>query len=67
MVSDRKLPFSKSGWSRNRRKPEVTGIKPAKSTEDQVNMRDIVPQRLDRHGTRIEDIAGTGAHDSLGG
>jgi hypothetical protein len=30
-------------------------------------MRAIVPQRNDRKGTKIEDIAGTGEQDSPGG
>jgi hypothetical protein len=30
-------------------------------------MRGIVPQRNDRKGTKIEDIAGTGEQDSPGG
>ena len=37
------------------------------ATESQVNMADTVPQHTDDHGTKIEDIAGTGEHDSLGG
>jgi len=37
------------------------------ATEDQVNMADTVPQHSDDKGTRVEDIAGTGKHDSLGG
>jgi hypothetical protein len=37
------------------------------ATEDQVDMRDTVPQRIDRLGTKIEDLAGTGVHDDLGG
>ena len=37
------------------------------ATEDQVNMKDTVPQRIDRKGTKIEDAAGTGEHDSPGG
>ena len=39
----------------------------AGATEDQVNMVDIVPERVNKHGTKIEDLAGTGQHDSLGG
>jgi hypothetical protein len=42
-------------------------VPPTKSTEDQVCMCGIVPQRIDKQGTRVEDIAGTGQHDSLGG
>jgi hypothetical protein len=26
-----------------------------------------VPERINKHGIKIEDIAGTGEHDSLGG
>jgi hypothetical protein len=37
------------------------------ATEDQVDMRDTVPQRIDRFGTKVEDLAGTGQHDDLGG
>ena len=36
-------------------------------TEDKVDMAGTVPQHVDEHGTKIEDIAGTGEHDSLGG
>jgi uncharacterized protein (DUF302 family) len=37
------------------------------ATEDQVNMQLTLPQRIDYRGTKIEDEAGTGAHDSPGG
>jgi hypothetical protein len=37
------------------------------ATEEQFDMRDTVPQRVNREGTKIEDIAGTGEQDSLGG
>jgi hypothetical protein len=37
------------------------------ATESQVNMDATVPQHVDDKGTRVEDIAGTGEHDSLGG
>jgi hypothetical protein len=37
------------------------------ATEDQVNMSLQSPQRLDSHGTKPEDLAGTGEHDSQGG
>jgi len=37
------------------------------ATEDLVNMRGTVPQRIDRHGSKIEEMAGTGAIDSKGG
>lgn len=37
------------------------------ATEDQVDMRDTVPQRIDPKGTKVEELAGTGEHDSAGG
>jgi len=37
------------------------------ATEDQVNMRQTVPQHVDLKGTKVEDLAGTGEHDSQGG
>ena len=37
------------------------------ATEDQINMRAAVPQRVDCHGTKIEDLAGVGGHDAQGG
>jgi len=37
------------------------------ATEDQVNMRAALPQRIDYRGTKIEDEAGTGSHDAPGG
>jgi hypothetical protein len=37
------------------------------ATEDQMDTRDTIPQRIDRVGTKVEDLAGTGQHDSSGG
>lgn len=37
------------------------------ATEDKVNMAGTVPEHVDKKGTKLEDIAGTGQHDSLGG
>lgn len=37
------------------------------ATEDQVNMRAALPQRIDNRGSKLEEIAGTGQHDSQGG
>lgn len=37
------------------------------ATEDMVNMRAALPQRIDCHGTKVEELAGTGVHDSAGG
>jgi uncharacterized protein (DUF302 family) len=40
---------------------------PHKSTEEQINMRMALPQRVDCKGTHIEDLAGTGVIDTQGG
>lgn len=37
------------------------------ATEDQVSMVGTLPERTNGKGTKIEDLAGTGQHDSLGG
>ena len=37
------------------------------ATEDQMDMRGTIPQRTDKIGTKIEDEAGTGQQDALGG
>jgi len=37
------------------------------STEDQVNMRATLPQRIDCRGTKVEELAGTGVPDTQGG
>jgi len=37
------------------------------ATEDEVDMKDTIPQRIDRRGSKVEDLAGTGDHDSSGG
>ena len=37
------------------------------ATEDQVNMRAALPQRVDCRGTKVEELAGTGVIDSQGG
>jgi 3-isopropylmalate dehydrogenase len=36
-------------------------------TEEQVSMRSALAQRIDRHGSKIEELAGTGVHDAKGG
>jgi hypothetical protein len=40
---------------------------PEGATEEQVDMKDTVPQHVDDEGTKVEDEAGTGEHDSKGG
>ncbi len=37
------------------------------ATEDQMNMRGAVPQRIDSRGSKVEELAGTGEQDSPGG
>ncbi len=37
------------------------------ATEDQMDIRGALAQRIDKKGTKIEDLAGTGEHDSSGG
>ena len=37
------------------------------ATEDQVDLRDTVPQRINQQGTKVEDLAGTGEQDAPGG
>jgi hypothetical protein len=49
---------------RSRWHPKMSGIG---ATEDQVNVTAQVPQRIDRRGTKVEDLAGVGAHDAQGG
>jgi Domain of unknown function (DUF4342) len=39
----------------------------AGATETQMNMAGTLPQHLDKKGTKVEDAAGTGQHDSQGG
>jgi hypothetical protein len=53
------------GLPREARADGVLGAHPA--TEDQVNMRATLPQRIDCHGTKVEELAGTGVLDSPGG
>src|SRR5262245_38955576 len=43
--------------------PTTTGT----PTEEQVSMKHTVGQRIDSHGTKVEDLGGTGAHDAKGG
>jgi len=37
------------------------------ATEEQMNMRGSIPQRIDCKGTKVEDLGGTGTHDAQGG
>lgn len=37
------------------------------ATEEQMNVRGAIPQRIDCHGTKVEELAGTGEYDAQGG
>jgi hypothetical protein len=37
------------------------------AVEGQMSARGAIAQRIDRCGTKIEELAGTGEHDSAGG
>lgn len=37
------------------------------ATEEQMNARGAIPQRIDCRGTKIEELGGTGEHDAQGG
>ena len=37
------------------------------ATEEQMSTRGALPQRIDKHGTKVEELAGTGEHDAQGG
>lgn len=37
------------------------------ATEDKMNMAGTVAEHSDNKGTKLEDLAGTGEHDSMGG
>jgi hypothetical protein len=47
-----------------RRSPRLSGIG---ATEDQMSTSGQVPQRINARGTKVEDLAGVGAHDAQGG
>ena len=36
-------------------------------TDEQVDMKNTVAQRIDSHGTKVEDLGGVGEHDAKGG
>lgn len=62
ILEDAAGPLTASAKSRPGAGPSPWG-----ATEDQVNMRAALPQRIDYRGTKIEDEAGTGTHDAPGG
>jgi isocitrate/isopropylmalate dehydrogenase len=42
-------------------------LKEHRPTEELVSMGAAIPQQIDRHGSKIEELAGTGVHDAKGG
>jgi len=55
------------GQAKAKDKPAKKQLSSIGATEDQIDMRNTLPQRIDKKGTKIEDEAGTGEHDSSGG
>ena len=43
---------------------ELSGIG---ARESEMDVKNTIPQRIDRKGTKVEDLAGTGEGDSPGG
>ena len=74
-ISSRRLPpwnkLCGRSWKRRRnRTPPAESRRRGgehRATEDQMNMRAALPQRIDCRGSKIEELAGTGAHDAQGG
>jgi hypothetical protein len=48
-------------------KSQIQALSGIGATEDQVDMRGTIGQRIDNKGTRVDDEAGTGEIDSSGG
>jgi hypothetical protein len=46
---------------------EHTPVYPHVPTDEQVNMQQTVPQHVDDHFSKVQDQAGTGEPDALGG
>jgi len=62
ILEDASRPMTASARVRPGAGPSAWG-----ATEDQVNMRYALPQRIDCRGTKVEDEGGTGSHDAPGG
>ena len=48
-------------------KSQIRNLSGIGATEDQIDMRGTIGQRIDNKGTKVEDEAGTGEIDSSGG
>ena len=57
-------PVWLGGKETNQRDRGLSGVG---ATEDQVSMKDTIPQHSDRMGTKLEDLAGTGEFGGEGG
>lgn len=66
LVSSFEIVVERAAPPANQPASPATGTS-AGATEEKVNMAATVPEHVDKKGTKLEDIAGTGQHDSLGG
>lgn len=66
LVSNFEIVVERAAPPANQPALPATGTS-AGATEEKVNMAATVPEHVDKKGTKLEDIAGTGQHDSLGG
>jgi len=48
-------------------KSQIRKLSGIGATENQIDIRATIPQRIDNKGTKVEDEAGTGQIDSSGG
>jgi hypothetical protein len=48
-------------------KSQIRKLSGIGATEDLMDIRGTIPQRIDNKGTKVEDEAGTGEIDSSGG
>jgi uncharacterized protein (DUF302 family) len=62
IMKEAALPLAAAAAARPGSSPSALG-----AVEDQVNMRAALPQRIDCRGSKVEELGGTGTHDSLGG
>ena len=54
-------------WTETNVKSQIRKLSGIGATEDQIDMRGTIGQRIDNKGTRVDDEAGTGEIDSSGG
>ena len=67
IVVERAAPAASAASGAGASPPHAASDASTGATEDRVNMSKTVPQHSDRKGTKLEDLAGTGEHDSQGG